>query len=131
MKLISLGKLLAVFFVTATIGVAAYAFTASNTVPASNAGSGSGVVAGYVVTNLHYALDATTPADIDTLTFTVTPTIPSTSSGSVLTTVALTVGGPTNYVCTRNTTGDLVTCPTISPQLTVDKLVGVTVVAAQ
>ena len=46
------------------IGGGAYAFTASNTVPATTVGAGAGVVSGFTVTNLHYALNATTPARI-------------------------------------------------------------------
>jgi hypothetical protein len=109
----------------------AYAFTASNTVPTSNAGAGSGTVSGYTVTNLHYGLNATTPSNIDSLTFNVSPVIPSTSSGKVSISAALTTGGPNSYSCTTNTAGDTVTCATTSPQLTADKLSSVTVVAAQ
>jgi hypothetical protein len=109
----------------------AYAFTAANTVPSSNAGAGVGTVSGFVITNLHYGLNTTTPANIDSLTFTVAPVIPSTSSGKVLVSAILSTGGPTTYTCTTNTTGDLVTCPTTSPQLTAALLTSVTVVAAQ
>ena len=109
----------------------AYAFTASNTVPNSTAGSGSGTVSGYTVSALHYGLNATTPTNIDSLTFTISPVIPSTSSGKVIVQATLTTGGPNTYTCSTNTTGDTVTCATTSPQLTVDKLSGVTVVAAQ
>jgi archaellin len=59
--------------VAMAIGGGAYAFTASNTVPATSAGAGTGVVSGYTVTNLHYSLDATTPTNIDSLTFTISP----------------------------------------------------------
>lgn len=113
------------------IGGGAYAFTASNTVPATNVGAGSGTVSGYTVTNLHYGLNATTPANIDTLTFNVSPAIPSTSSGKVTIQAQLSVGGPTTYTCTTNTAGDTVTCATTSPQLTASTLSSVTVVAAQ
>ncbi len=109
----------------------AYAFTASNTVPNSTAGAGAGVVSGYTVSNLHYALNATMPMNINTLTFTVSPVIPSTGSGKVIVQALLSSGGPNVYACTTTTTGDTVTCPTTSPQLTVDKLTSVTVVAAQ
>jgi hypothetical protein len=109
----------------------AYAFTASNTVPATTAGAGSGVVSGYTVTNLHYTLNTTTPANIDSLTFVISPTIPSTSSGKVVIAAALSTGGPTNYTCSTDTAGSNVTCATASPQLTVALLTGVTVVAAQ
>jgi hypothetical protein len=112
-------------------GTGAYAYTASNTVPNSTAGSGQGTVSGYTVTNVHYVLNTTTPANIDSLTFTVSPVIPSTSTGKVIVQAQLSTGGPTNYTCTTNTTGDTVTCATITPQLTADKLTGLTVVAAQ
>lgn len=115
----------------AAIAGGAYAFTAANTVPSSNAGAGSGTVSGYTVTNLHYSLNATTPANIDSLTFNVSPVIPSTGSGKVIVQASLTSGGPNTYTCTTNTAGDTVTCTTTSPQLTADKLSSVTVVAAQ
>jgi hypothetical protein len=109
----------------------AYAFTASNTVPSSTAGAGSGTVSGFTVTNVHYGLDATTPANIDTLTFSVSPSIPSTGTGKVIVQAALSSGGPNTYTCTTNVAGDTVTCATTSPQLTATTLSSVTVVAAQ
>jgi hypothetical protein len=119
--------------VVASMAIAggAYAFTAANTVPSSNAGAGVGTVSGFTITNLHYGLNTTTPANIDSLSFTVAPVIPSTSSGKVLVQAILSTGGPTTYQCTTNTTGDIVTCPTTSPQLTAALLTSVTVVAAQ
>jgi hypothetical protein len=124
-------RIVAAVVVALAIGGGAYAFTASNTVPASNAGAGSGAVSGYTVTNLHYALDSTTPANIDSLTFTISPTVPNTGSGKVVISAALSTGGPTNYTCSTDTTGATVTCATTSPQLTAALLTGVTVVAAQ
>ena len=114
-----------------SIAGGAYAYTAANTVPTSTAGAGSGTVSGYTVTNLHYTLNTTTPANVDSLTFTVSPVIPSTSTGKVTVSAALTTGGPSTYTCTTNVAGDTVTCATTSPQLTADKLSSVTVVAAQ
>src|SRR3984885_4578570 len=114
------------------IGGGAYAFTASNTVPATTVGAGAGAVSGFTVTNLHYSLNATTPANIDSLTFTIAPAVPSTGSGKVIIAAALSTGGPTNYTCTTDTGGTNVTCATILPtQLTAALLTGVTVVAAQ
>jgi hypothetical protein len=124
-------KILVAAVVVAVIGGGVYAFTASNTVPSTTAGAGAGVVSGYTVTNLHYGLNATTSANIDSLTFTISPAIPNTSSGKVVIAAALSTGGPTSYTCTTDTGGTLVTCPTTSPQLTVALLTGVTVVAAQ
>jgi hypothetical protein len=119
--------------VVAALAIAggAYAFTASNTVPVTTAGAGSGAVSGYTVTSLHYTLNTTTPANIDSLTFVISPTVPSTSSGKVVISAALSTGGPTNYNCTTDTTGSNVTCATTSPQLTAALLTGVTVIAAQ
>lgn len=124
-------RLTAALVAAGAIGGGAYAFTASNTVPTTNVGAGSGTVSGYTVTNLHYGLDATTPANIDSLTFSVSPVIPSTSSGKVDVQAALSAGGPNTYSCTTNTAGDTVTCTTTSPQLTASTLSSVTVVAAQ
>jgi hypothetical protein len=119
--------------VVASMAIAggAYAFTAANTVPSSNAGAGVGTVSGFTITNLHYGLNTTTPANIDSLSFTVAPVIPSTSSGKVLVQAILSTGGPNTYTCTTNTAGDTVSCPTTSPQLTAALLSSVTVVAAQ
>lgn len=115
----------------ATVAGGAYAFTASNTVPNSVAGSGSGTVSGYTVSALHYGLNAANPANIDSLTFTISPAVPNTGSGKVEIQAALSSGGPNTYVCTTDTAGSTVTCPTASPQLTAATLSTVTVIAAQ
>jgi hypothetical protein len=125
------GKFAIAFVAMFVVAGSAYAFTAANTVPNSTAGAGASTVSGYTVSGLHYALNSTTPANIDSLTFTVAPVIPSSGSGKVIVQAALSTGGPTNYTCTTDTTGSTVTCPTTSPQLTAALLTGVTVVAAQ
>ena len=117
--------------VALAIGGGAYAFTASNTVPATTAGAGSGTVSGYTVTNIHYGLNPTMSANIDSLTFTITPVVPSTGTSKVTIQAALSTGGPLAYTCSTDTSGATVTCATTSPQLTVALLTGVTVVAAQ
>jgi hypothetical protein len=58
--------LLAVLF-----AVAAYAFTASNTVPATKAGDGSGNITGYTVSGITYTLRAADPSYIDKWSFTL------------------------------------------------------------
>ena len=50
-------------------GTAAYAFTAANTVPTTQAGIGSANISGYAVTNVKYNLEAANPANIDSLEF--------------------------------------------------------------
>jgi hypothetical protein len=124
-------KAVLVAVVAAAVSGGAYAFTASDTVPTTAVGAGSGAVSGYTVSALHYSLNATTPANIDTLVFTITPPVPSTGGGKVNIQAALTAGGPTNYTCTTDTAGSTATCATTTPQLTAALLTGVTVVAAQ
>jgi hypothetical protein len=70
--------IVAIAILTAILAAGAYAFTASNTVPASNAGSGTGTVSGYTATNVNYTLNAADPTTLDTLTFTIAPTTTST-----------------------------------------------------
>jgi hypothetical protein len=131
LKKLPLARFLVALVASGVIAGGAYAFTAANTVPTSNAGAGSGTVSGYTVSNVHYALDGTAPTNIDTLTFNVSPVIPSTGSGKVVVQAALTSGGPNTYTCTTNTAGDTVTCATTAPQLTAATLNSLTIVAAQ
>lgn len=64
-------KVLFVVFVIAAISVASYAFAAANTVPATKAGDGSGVVSGYTITNVVYTLNGTDPSTLDSVSFDV------------------------------------------------------------
>ena len=64
-------RVLAALVVAGVLGAATYAFTATNTVPASYAGSGSGAISGYAVTNVQYQLAAANPSNIDKVTFTL------------------------------------------------------------
>ena len=97
-----------------------YAFAASNTVPGTEAGSGSGAISGYTVSSVAYGLNATTPTNIDSVTFTISPT----SAGTVK--IQLASGGSW-YSCT-NTSGS-VSCNMTSPQATVAETTQLTVVA--
>lgn len=101
---------------------AAYAFTASNTVPASQSGAGSSAISGYTATNVAYTLNATNPQNIDAVAFTISPTTTSVVK------MQLSSGG-TWYSCT-NTAGS-VSCATTSPQATVSAATQLTVVASQ
>lgn len=100
----------------------AYAFTASNTVPGTQAGAGSGTISGYTATNVQYTLDATTPTNLNAVAFTIAPATTSTVK------VQLSSGGAW-YSCT-NTAG-AVSCATTSPQATAAAATQLTVVAAQ
>jgi hypothetical protein len=105
----------------AVVAPAAYAFTAANTVPNSNAGSGAGTISGYTVSNVSYTLNGTNPQNVDQVAFTIAPT-----SGTVKVQV---VSGGSWYACT-NSAGS-VTCATTSPQATAAAVNQLTVVAAQ
>src|SRR5574337_1312133 len=85
----------------------AYAFAASNTVPASSAGDGSGAISGYTVSNVHYTLNATNPANIDNVSFTIAPAL--LAGGSVQ--VKLVSAGGSWFNCTV-TGGTSVSCAT-------------------
>lgn len=100
----------------------AYAFTASNTVPGTQVGAGSGTISGYTATNVQYTLDATTPTNLNSVGFTIAPTTTSAVK------VQLASGGAW-YSCT-NTAG-AVSCGTTSPQATAAAATQLTVVAAQ
>ena len=67
-------RTLGILIVAAALATGAYAFTATNTVPDSNAGSGSGTISGYTVSAIAYTLNATTPSNIDSMTFTLNTT---------------------------------------------------------
>lgn len=103
------------------LACAAYAFTASNTVPATQAGSGTGGISGYSASGISYTLDPTTPTNIDQVAFTISP-----ANGTVK--VQLAPSGSW-YAC-ANAAGS-VTCDTTSPQATVAAATSLTVVAAQ
>jgi hypothetical protein len=109
------------------IGGSVYRFT----VPAGNREVGSGVVSGYAVTGVHYALNATAPPNIDSLTFTVTPPIPQESSGEVTVETTLAAGARATYPRTTNPARQTVTCVTTSPPLAAAALNDITVIAGQ
>jgi hypothetical protein len=106
------------------IGVACgvYAYAAANTVPASTAGSGSGAISGYTVSNIAYTLNAVTPTNLDQVAFTIAPTAASTVK------VQLAPAGSW-YTC-ANAAGS-VTCNTTAPQATALAATQLTVVAVQ
>ncbi len=98
-----------------------FAFTASNTVPATKAGDGSGAVTGYVVSSVRYGLNAVDPTKVDSITFDLDSTP---IAGS---TIKTKVGGSW-YTCTNVAVA--VTCPTVTPQATVTPITTLQVVVA-
>jgi hypothetical protein len=115
-------KVIFIAIFSGILASAAYAFTAANTVPGSQAGSGSGAISGYTATAVTYTLNATTPTNIDAVAFTISPT----TTAAVK--IQLAAAGSW-YSCT-NTSG-AVSCTTTSPQATVAAATQLTVVAVQ
>lgn len=108
--------------VAGAIGVAGFAFTASNTVPDTKAGDGTGTVTGYVVSSVHYGLKASDPTKADSVTFNLDSTP---VAGS---TIKTKVGGVW-YACTN--TAAAVTCDTtVGTQATVAPITSLQVVVA-
>jgi hypothetical protein len=108
----SVGRLATVALVSGAIVAGTYAFTAANTVPDTKAGDGQGTVTGYVLSSVHYNLNATNPANIDSVTFTLDSTP---VAGSTLRAQLAPAGSW--YSCTN--AGTAVTCTTTAPQATV------------
>lgn len=104
----------------AALGTTGWALTASNTVPNSNAGDGTGTVSGYTVSAIAYGLNATTPNNIDTVSFTIAPAAAGTVKAKM---------DGNWYTCT-NTTGSI-SCPTTTPQLTVGPLTSLQALVVQ
>ncbi len=64
-------RLLVILAIIAIMATAAYGFAASNTVPTSRAGDGSGQISGYKVSGIHYTMDNASPANISAVAFTL------------------------------------------------------------
>lgn len=119
-SLLGFKSLLGTVMAVAVIAGGSYAFTASNTVPTTSAGQGTGAVSGYAVTGVAYTLNSATPSNIDAVTFTINPASATTVKAQVAT-------GGSWYSCT-NTAG-AVSCATTSPQLTASTAATLNVVA--
>jgi hypothetical protein len=104
------------------VSLGVYAFAATNTVPGSSAGAGSGAISGYTVSSVAYSPNATTPTNLDQVSFTIAPTAASTVKAQL-------AAGGSWYNC-ANAAGS-VTCNTTSPQATVSAATQLTVVATQ
>ncbi len=63
------------FALVLSLMITGYAFAAANTVPDSNLGDGSKDISGYVITGVHYTLNASNPKNLDSVGFTITPGI--------------------------------------------------------
>ena len=118
--LLGIKGLLGAATAVAVVAGGSYAFTASNTVPSTQAGQGTGTVSGYSVTSVGYTLNGSNPSNIDAVTFTISPATATTVKAQL-------VAAGTWYSCV-NTTGS-VSCATTSPQMTVATAATLNVVA--
>jgi hypothetical protein len=114
-------RLLLVIVLVVLAATGAYVFTASNTVPNTNAGSGSGAISGYTISAVAYNLNSSNPNNIDSVAFTIAPT----TAGTVKIQV---VNGGAWYSCT-NTAGSVSCDTTVGTQATVAPANQLTVVA--
>ncbi|HNM78090.1 MAG TPA: hypothetical protein PKI89_06995 [Tepidiformaceae bacterium] len=98
---------LAALAVFAIIAVSAFGFAATNTMPGANrAGTGTDAVSGYVVTNIHYVLDAEGD-DATAVTFTL---------NAPASTVYATMQGVASQQCTAGVGPNTWTCAFTTPQ---------------
>jgi hypothetical protein len=108
--------------VAGIVASSAYAFTASNTVPATNSGSGSTAISGYTASSVAYTLNSSNPQNIDAVAFTL---------DKAATTVKVQlVSGGSWYGCSV-VSGNNWSCATTSPQATAATANQLTVVATQ
>ncbi|GIW13780.1 MAG: hypothetical protein KatS3mg062_1219 [Tepidiforma sp.] len=112
--------------VLAIVAVSALGFAATNTVPQTNAGDGSGTVSGYTVSNVHYSLNATNPSTADSVTFDLSPTLPTGGTARVSFD-----GGTTWSNACSSGSGSTVTCSFTTPQSIGSGFTSLRVVAAQ
>lgn len=114
-------RFLGALVVSGALATGAYAFTATNTVPASTAGSGNGTISGYTVSAIAYQLNATTPTDVDSVTFTL--------SANATSAKAKIVSGSTTYTACTIAGGVNVTC-NFSPDIAITTADQLAVIAA-
>jgi hypothetical protein len=96
-------KLFVIVLIVLVFATAAFAFAASNTVPASYAGEGASVTSGYTVSSVLYNLNTTTPSNIDSVTFTL---------NASATTVKIRLVTTGSYYTCSNTSGTNWSCTT-------------------
>lgn len=96
--------LLAVVTIMILAGTA-YAFAAANTVPATKAGDGLGIISGYTITNVAYTLNATDPSKLDSVGFDV-------GAAATQVQIQLVAVGCTFYTCSEVGVTTVWTCDT-------------------
>lgn len=100
-------RVLALLGLLLILSTTAYGFAAANTLPETGAGDGQNTISGYDVTNVTYALNATTPTNLDSVTFDIAP---SAGASAPVTVKAKLVSGSSTWFACSNTTGTTWAC---------------------
>jgi hypothetical protein len=128
-------RLLLAGVAVAAAGVATSAFTASNTVPDSVAGTGQGAVTGAVVTDIHYVQNAADSNIVDAVEFTSTTNITGKTTTMTLKTTGGTAVVGTPYSCAEktawNSTVIVMTCDTTGSTRTFAQFDSVSITVVQ
>jgi hypothetical protein len=128
-------RLLLAGVAVAAAGAATSAFTASNTVPASVAGTGQGAVTGAVVTDIHYVQNAADSNVVDSVEFTSTTDLTGKTTTMTLKTTGGTVVVGTPYTCAVKTAWDatdiVMECDTTGSTRTFDEFDSVSITVVQ
>lgn len=90
-------RFIAMLLMAGVFSSAAYGFAATNTVQEKGAGSGSAAISGYQTSAISYALNATNPNNIDSVSFSLTAT---TNAGTPTTVKARLITNGTWFNCT-------------------------------
>ncbi len=94
---------IALVLVVLAVAAGGYAFAATNTVPATQAGAGSNTISGYTISNVVYGLDSVNPSELDSVTFDVAGGTPNTVKVQVVSTgnwYDCTAGTAPSWSCT-------------------------------
>lgn len=121
--------------VAALIG-SGFAFTASNTVTAKDAGNGADTISGYTINSVSYTLNSTNPGNIDAVKFVVKDAAGAALAANPSTVkIKLVSSGSDWFACSLDTGTTTPTddwsCATTSPQATVVAADELRVVAAE
>ena len=93
------GRIVVALLAVSILTLSAYAFTATNTVPATGAGQGAGTITSYTVSGTAYTLDASNPQAITGTSFTL-----NASSPDAVRTVEAKLGSSSYQTCTMTST---------------------------
>jgi len=120
-------RIIALIILLLALGTVTYGFAASNSVPDSYAGEGSGDVLGYTVSGITYVLNSTNPNAFDRVDFTL-------SQSATTVRLGMDSGGAPTWLPAADcstTNGTDFQCDLTSIGITVEQAGGLHVAAAQ